>query len=91
MEDCLPPTNKEHWGEWSVSRGSTQAKCYDCLGKYVIRQTGINTITSLLVRNTDLYHFQTHSCCLVETKMKVKSVAGQGQYLKERWSDTDMK
>ena len=85
---CLPPTNKKHGGEWSVSRGSTQAKCYDCLGKYVIRQTGINTITSLLVRNTDFQTISKH--ILLVLKLKPKSARARtvsGEEVEWHWHE----
>ena len=77
LKDCWPPTNQVGKEERSVSRGSTQAKCYGWLGKYIIRQKGINTITSI------------HWFGSISTK--IVFVESQGQYLVElewHWHET---
>ena len=78
LKDCWPPTNQLGKEERSVSRGSTQAKCYGWLGKYIIRQKGINTITSIY---TDLDQFQPKILFLLKVRDSIWW----------SWSDTDMK
>ena len=84
LKDCCLPTNQLGEEERSVSRGSTQAKCYGWLGKYIIRQKGINTITSIYLSETLIWiNFNQNYCfCCTEN---------QGQYLVElewHWHET---
>ena len=84
LKDCWPPTNQLGEEERSVSRGSTQAKCYGWLGKYIIRQKGINTITSIYLSETLIWINFNQNYCFGCTK-------SQGQYLVElewHWHET---
>ena len=83
LKDCWPPTTQFGEEERSVSRGSTQAKCYGWVGKYIIRQKGINTITSIYLSETLIWINFNQILVFVALKFR--------DSIWWSWSDTDMK